>query len=230
MGTLHLVRHGQASFGADNYDALSDIGVVQSTLLGQWIAQTHQTVTRVVIGPAQRHRQTAHACLQAAGLHDMPMHVEQGFNEFNHEEILIRYEPQWADRAQFRQMLAASGNPKRTFQQLFSQAVARWTSGQFDADYSETWRAFQQRCCTALQALAETPGEAVWVFTSAGAISAAVQGTTGIPDDRIFDVNWTLLNTGVSQWLYQSERLSLSMLNTCGHLQSQRRQDLFTYR
>ena len=28
MGTLYLVRHGQASFGADDYDKLSELGHV----------------------------------------------------------------------------------------------------------------------------------------------------------------------------------------------------------
>lgn len=34
MGTLYLVRHGQASFGADDYDQLSDLGRRQSVRLG----------------------------------------------------------------------------------------------------------------------------------------------------------------------------------------------------
>ena len=35
--TLLLVRHGQASFGAADYDQLSDRGVEQSRRLGQWL-------------------------------------------------------------------------------------------------------------------------------------------------------------------------------------------------
>ena len=38
MGTLYMVRHGQASFGADDYDHLSDLGRKQSVRLGEWFA------------------------------------------------------------------------------------------------------------------------------------------------------------------------------------------------
>ena len=36
MGTLYLVRHGQASFGADNYDQLSPMGHRQALRLGEF--------------------------------------------------------------------------------------------------------------------------------------------------------------------------------------------------
>ena len=38
MGTLYLVRHGQASFGADDYDQLSELGHKQSVRLGEYFA------------------------------------------------------------------------------------------------------------------------------------------------------------------------------------------------
>ena len=34
MGTIHLVRHGQASWGAADYDELSALGRDQSDALG----------------------------------------------------------------------------------------------------------------------------------------------------------------------------------------------------
>jgi broad specificity phosphatase PhoE len=37
MGTLYLVRHGQASFGADDYDQLSALGRRQSVRLGEYL-------------------------------------------------------------------------------------------------------------------------------------------------------------------------------------------------
>ena len=39
MGTLYLVRHGQASFGADNYDQLSPLGHEQGVRLGRYWAR-----------------------------------------------------------------------------------------------------------------------------------------------------------------------------------------------
>jgi broad specificity phosphatase PhoE len=34
MGQVLLIRHGQASFGADDYDVLSDLGWTQGRALG----------------------------------------------------------------------------------------------------------------------------------------------------------------------------------------------------
>ena len=58
MAHIYLVRHGQASFGSDNYDQLSSLGFEQARLLGQWFAHTRQSFGQVVTGGMARHRQT----------------------------------------------------------------------------------------------------------------------------------------------------------------------------
>ncbi|NUQ87355.1 MAG: histidine phosphatase family protein, partial [Glycomyces artemisiae] len=58
MGLLLLVRHGQASFGADDYDVLSETGWEQARLLGRWLAERRVTPTAVVQGGMRRHRET----------------------------------------------------------------------------------------------------------------------------------------------------------------------------
>ncbi|MFP2905716.1 histidine phosphatase family protein [Pyxidicoccus sp. 3LFB2] len=35
MGVVYLVRHGQASFGAADYDQLSETGLAQARVLGE---------------------------------------------------------------------------------------------------------------------------------------------------------------------------------------------------
>src|SRR6476660_3762059 len=63
MGQIYLVRHGQASFGKANYDQLSELGIEQARLLGQWFASCGVHIDKVVTGDMQRHRQTAEACM-----------------------------------------------------------------------------------------------------------------------------------------------------------------------
>ncbi|NBR82040.1 MAG: histidine phosphatase family protein, partial [Betaproteobacteria bacterium] len=55
MGTLTLVRHGQASFGAANYDQLSTVGELQSARLGAYLAQQSLRFDAVYHGSLQRH-------------------------------------------------------------------------------------------------------------------------------------------------------------------------------
>ena len=59
MGVVLLVRHGQASFGTDDYDVLSETGWEQARLLGAWLAGRGVTPDVVVRGGMRRHRETA---------------------------------------------------------------------------------------------------------------------------------------------------------------------------
>ena len=38
MPALYLIRHGQASFGAEDYDQLSDLGMRQSQHVGEYFS------------------------------------------------------------------------------------------------------------------------------------------------------------------------------------------------
>ena len=68
MSTIYLVRHGQASFGAADYDVLSERGQQQARVLGDAFARAKPRLHAVVSGDMQRHRQTARACLAEIGL------------------------------------------------------------------------------------------------------------------------------------------------------------------
>ena len=58
MGTLHLVRHGQASFGAEDYDQLSALGARQCLALGQHYARRGVRFAGVLRGSLRRHQQS----------------------------------------------------------------------------------------------------------------------------------------------------------------------------
>ncbi len=58
MGTLYLVRHGQASFGADDYDKLSALGHRQSVRLGEHFALKGLRFDAVMAGTLRRHLET----------------------------------------------------------------------------------------------------------------------------------------------------------------------------
>jgi len=231
MGAIYLVRHGQASFGAANYDQLSPLGMEQTHLLGQWQQQSALPLTHVVMGPAQRHRQSAEQFQQGSGSQLEPLLI-QGLNEFDHEQVFFRHRPDLEDRAQFMAYMSQSGHPRRAYQELFSAAVERWLSGQYDHDYAETWPAFRERCWQGLQQLVQQCGSSqdIWVFTSGGPITAICQQLLAIPDQTIFNLNWALLNAGVTKLLYSGNRISLSYLNNCAHLEQHRRPELLTYR
>jgi len=61
MAEITLLRHAQASFGADNYDQLSELGHRQAQWLGQHLRNPGKGFDRLVMGSMVRHRETAHA-------------------------------------------------------------------------------------------------------------------------------------------------------------------------
>ena len=236
MGQILLVRHGQASFGSSNYDQLSARGQEQAGLLGQWFVQRGQRIDRVVTGTMARHQQSATACL--AQLADAPpqvaWHADAGFNEYDHDEILHRQRPDFAEPGEVRRFLASTDNGNRAFQQIFQEAMTRWMGGAHDADYREPWPLFRQRCVAALHRLTTGvgPSQTTVVFTLGGTIATLCQHVLRMPDAQVFALNWTLVNSGVTKLYHRAGAadtsavqqpdgalLTLGYLNNYAHLE-----------
>lgn len=239
MGQIFLVRHGQASFGAADYDQLSDLGVEQSRLLGGWFADCGQGFTRAVRGTLKRHRQTGEACLGAMPAALQPpqgMEVDAGFDEYDHREVLERYNPEFATpegtRRALQLMARPDDTPRKVFQRAFTAAMSRWAGGEHDGDYRESWTGFRIRCNQALQRLADSAGAAqtVVVFTSGGPISVICQALLHVTDSDAAQLNSAVVNASVTRLLYQPGRISLSTLNSYPHLERGRDPALITYR
>ena len=240
MGQIYLVRHGQASFGAADYDRLSAHGVEQSRMLGAWFAACGQQFGAVVTGSLRRHQQTAEACL--ARLPGAPprsdWRADPGFDEYDHTEVLEKHLPQMRDPIAAKDALEAETNPRKSFQKMFARAMVRWMGGQHDADYRESWPAFRARCTGAVKRVSESAGasrsaQSVVVFTSGGPIAAICQELLGFPDPRAADVNFSIVNSSVTKLLFSSSdpgRISLSYLNNFAHLEQTGQAQAITYR
>ena len=235
MGQIYLVRHGQASFGSADYDRLSDVGVQQARLLGEWYAERRQGFSRVITGGMNRHRQTAVACLGALPRNlrkEGDWETDAGFAEYDHDQIITRHRPEFADVGALQRFLAESEKPREAFQANFEAAMARWMGGEYDADYDEAWPSFRTRVVSALQRVLMAPGSAqsIIIFTSGGTIATLCQHLLGLSDQKMFALNWTLANAGVTKLLYKDERVSLSYLNNFAHLEWPGKLGTVTYR
>ncbi len=234
MGQIFLVRHGQASFGAADYDQLSPLGYEQSRLLGVWFAQCGMRFDRVVVGGLKRHRQTAEACLGALpdALPESEWVVDPGLEEYDHVQMLNVSRPELQEKAAMGGYLAQYDNPRRAFQQLFEDAMGRWMSGQHDAEYRESWLGFRGRCVGAVQrVLADTDkSKRAVVFTSGGPIAAISQELLGLTDARTAALNWTIANSSVTKLLHLPGQITVSYMNAYPHLEQTREPKNITYR
>lgn len=229
MGAIYLIRHGQASFGQADYDRLSPTGHRQSAVLGEALKRLNIDVNASVRGSMVRHAETANACLQAMGVDD-DTRIDDGFNEYDHDEVLRLYRPEFAQPEGIARALAGAADPRAEFQKLFAAAVARWTGGEHDADYAESWTTFRERCVAALQRLIDSGGSGhnALVFTSGGAISVIVQQVLGLADRDVLRLNWIIANTSVTRLIYGRGKLTMSYFNNYRHVEGDKA--LLTYR
>lgn len=229
MSAIYLLRHGQASFEANDYDQLSPLGVEQARLLGAALSDCGLKAPVLVSGGMQRHRRTLEECMAALGAGD-PFEVDEDWNEFDHRAIIQAAYPAYEDAAVLRAAIAAQPHPKAAFQRIFETAMARWVSGGHDGDYPESWTQFHQRVARALSRLArQLPGDRdAVVSTSGGAIAAVVQQLLNVPVAQGVALNWTLVNACFTRLLLGKRGLRLCSLNVHTHLQRHPR--LVTYR
>jgi broad specificity phosphatase PhoE len=217
MGRIILVRHGQASWGADDYDALSARGVEQSAVLGAALASRGIEPTLLVAGAMRRHHQTAAAAVEAAGW-DLDVTTDEGWNEFDHLHVLSRHPaPDGVD---------VMASP-RAFQQWFAEATSRWTGGAYD-DYTEPFVDFTARVEAALErtATAVAGGGTAVVFTSGGPMGWAAASALAGDATTWLRLNEVTVNTGVTKLVTGARGTTLLTVNEHSHLPL----DAVTYR
>ena len=90
MGIVLLVRHGQASFGADDYDVLSNAGVTQGVTLGRALAESDNAPVRVISGSLRRQRETAENLAKAARW-KVPFETDARWDELDHLKVVGTY-------------------------------------------------------------------------------------------------------------------------------------------
>jgi broad specificity phosphatase PhoE len=230
MGTLYLVRHGQASFLADNYDKLSVLGETQARLLGEYWARRGLVFDRACVGPCVRQKDTltlVSAAYEKAGLKFPEPLVVPEFDEYQGEAVLKRSLPALLEKDQrIRELYAAfessTGTAERrvTFQKLFEFVIGKWVRGEISPQGVETWLEFCSRVNSGLSKFlsAGARGERVAIFSSGGPIAVAMQRALHLSSERALQASWMSRNSSWSEFLYSTELFTLSSFNVLGHL------------
>ncbi len=219
MGRMLLVRHGQASFGTDDYDRLSPVGHQQARRLGEWLVEQGVPAPGVVLtGGLRRQVETADGLLEGSGWSGA-RRVDPAWDEFDAGGVM-------AALPGFAQRVGELGE-RAGFQRLYVEATERWTAGVDDGDYTETWTGFRARVAGALARAVEAAGEGdVLVVSSGGPITLVVAELTlasATGADAALPGVWGTLsaayvNTGLSSLLLGRTGPRLSTFNEHTHL------------
>lgn len=236
MTVIYLVRHGQASFSADNYDQLSDQGIEQAKLVGQYLQKKISMPNRIITGDMLRHQQTAANSLDAFLSEETDAKInpqeDARWNEYDHQNILGAYNPELSTPSSARQYLAQQAKPLEHFKTLFINAVEQWIAADNQQAYSESFTCFSRRVITALKDVAEQNKTGnVIIYTSGGPISLVVCYLLGMPLSQFIEVNWSLVNAGVTKIVTRgnARKLTLSTLNEHDIFEQHTNKKLITY-
>lgn len=232
MSTLYLVRHGQASFGTDNYDQLSTRGREQVQALAGYFAALGEHIDAIYTGSLQRQRETA-AIVAAALESPGPRLVEEpAFNEYDGDVILREYA-----RSQTAEQLAAAGWPelktdRRKFQLFLERAARAWVDAAIAAPDLLAWKLFHGRIVAAIDHIMRSEGRSrtLIVSTSGGVIGTVVAHVLGLANHVGIELNWAVHNASITRLIYNADKVSLSMFNGLPHLDCSGRRELITYR
>jgi broad specificity phosphatase PhoE len=223
--TVLLVRHGQASFGAADYDVLSAVGRRQADIVAASLAERGYHPARLLSGTMRRQRETA-AAFTALGAPEIE--VEPRWDEFDPDDVLTHH----SDSA-LRLQADGESEPltNRGFQAALEPALAAWVAHAERSPTSQTWPQFSGAGTAALDDLAGglTAGETVVVVTSGGAIAAAVGTLLGAPAEVFAALNRVLVNAGVTKLAIGATGTNVVSFNDHSHLETVDRA-LVTYR
>lgn len=222
MGTLYLVRHGQASLGADDYDQLSALGVRQSELLGEYFAHQGIAFDALIAGTLRRHGQTLAGILR--GMRRQDEHLPwAGLNEYDSEAVIAAIHPQPLVRPETPELV------RRHFR-LLRDGLAAWMEGRTQPAGMPCYRDFVAGVTGALDHVrAHHFGRRVLIVSSGGPISTAVAQVLGASPAASIELNLRLRNTSVTEFAFTPKRLSLVTFNTLPHLDAPGLRDSVTY-
>ena len=222
MGSLYLVRHGQASFGTDNYDRLSPLGHRQCQRLGEYLRGKGARFDAVITGTLVRHDQSYAALAEGLGQHQAPLRLP-GLNEYDSEAVIA---------AVHAGPLARPDTPelyKHHFR-LLREGLAGWMAGRLQPQGMPSYAGFVAGVTDALdQVRAQYPQGRVLLVSSGGPISTAVGQVLGTPPEVTIDLNMRIRNSALTEFVVTPKRHLLLSYNTLPHLDSDAHADWVTY-
>ena len=221
MGTLYLVRHGQASFGADDYDLLSSVGHRQSVRLGEYFAHKGVAFEAAISGTLLRHSQTHAGICKGAGI-QLEALAWPGLNEYDSAAVIAAIHPE---------KLPRPDTPERYRHhfRLLRNGLTQWMNGAVSPAGMPHYTDFVGGVRAALDHVRTTFSGNVLLVSSGGPIATAVGHILGAPAEATIELNMRIRNSALTEFVFNPKRYSLLTFNTLPHLDAPHYADWQTY-
>jgi broad specificity phosphatase PhoE len=220
MAELILVRHGQASFGADDYDRLSELGWQQSRWLGEYFAERGARFDRVVRGSLRRHAETLAGIGEGMRL-ALEGSEDPRLNEYQ-ADVLLRAHTGRNEAFQ-------KGGDRREHFRILREALYGWCEGKLECTGHAPFADFRGGVLGALAAARAGTVKRVLVVSSGGPISTILADVLGMPARGVVDLNLQTRNTGITELQAGASRVHCVSFNNVPHLDRPDRVKALTY-
>lgn len=236
MSELVVIRHGQASFGEDDYDRLSPLGEEQARALGRyWVAQ-EICPQHVIVGPLRRHEQTWRLTAEAMAEQGITLpepQFREDLDEHQGDRVFRHLLPELMEQdPEVRELIgttdANAPDASRRFMKAFVKVATRWATGELQVPGFENWQDFRARITGATREImvGAAPRDRVAVFASGGTVGAITGAALGLDDAKALEINYLVRNGAVNEYIFSPRRFALSSFNNTAHLPDKR---LHTY-
>lgn len=217
MSTLILLRHAQASFGAERYDSLSELGHAQARITGQHFAERGRRYTQVHVGPRERHRLTARYALTPLGLDDAQYPGEPALDEFAEGQQILAA----AERRQGVRLRGADAITGVEARRHYAAEIDAWTENRTVIEGVPDVSTFRRSVADWLLQVTSAPesGQRVLAVTSGGVIAAIMASVLNLPDASVGPFMSAIHNASLTELAFSRGRApTLVSFNATGHL------------
>ncbi|MET0518144.1 MAG: histidine phosphatase family protein [Burkholderiaceae bacterium] len=224
MGTLSLVRHGQASFGAADYDQLSPLGIQQCRKLGEYWRARGVRFEAVLTGTLRRHRQSFAAIAEGLGgeAGTPQALVWPGLDEYDSEALIHAIHPQPLEKPLNAEMV-------RQHFRLLREGLRAWMHGETAPRGMPGYAEFSAGVAGALDHVRRHCEGQVLIVSSGGPISTAVGQVLETPPETTIELNLRIRNSSVTEFAFTPKRHMLLTYNGLPHLDAPELQPLVSY-
>jgi broad specificity phosphatase PhoE len=215
-----LIRHGQASFGAANYDKLSPLGHEQSIALGQVLGGLEKKPDAVFIGAQVRHKETFEGIAQGIDFDPSQAIVHPGLNEFPFDGLIKA-------RLNGGSVSEEVKADRQAYFRMLKHTVLDWQEGRINQP-PESWADFVARTQAAVEAMRETGLERIYAVSSGGPVSQVVRAALNLPAPAMIELQLQMKNCAISR-LMVGKSVKVHSFNETPHINSGASAHLATY-
>ncbi len=236
MSQIFLIRHGQASFGEENYDRLSETGRRQASLTAEYFLKSGIAFDSFYCGTLNRQRDTLQEMItvfRKSGQKVSEPILMKEFNEYDSMSLLKFFVPVILEK--YPALKGDFDNAlknKKSFQKIYERVISEWCSGKYNSSEFITWEDFCAEVISGLSDVMQShgSGKKIAVVTSGGPVSAITGMALGIDPVKTLRLGWEILNASFTRLKCTENEFSLSSFNEYSHLEIYNDQSLITYR